>query len=137
MKRNAKMALLDACLLVATWGAMTIRFLPLHAQVITAVLHVMAACIVVIVSWRVYRAYSTKRVRARRAVVEGFLLGALVVSAAQIISFAYLYACGQPMPLIDSLRLISAQALYSGAAGAILGLALWAINRVAIRRLAF
>jgi len=99
------------------------------------------AAAALLVFWRVSRAYAGGEVAASRALSEGFVSGAGLAVALQVLYWAFVFFTSRislaAVTNFEGFVNLLQQASFAGAAGAVLGMAIWAMNSLAIRRTAF
>jgi len=138
MKISMRLALVDVLGIVAFWAIVTAVTGSWDAQHTSALSFVVLLAATLVVFWRVGRAYISGPIAPSRAIAEGFVCGAAFAVAVQVLYWAALllasgYATAGSVTNFAGVVNLLQQASFAGAAGAVMGFALWAVNRAVLR----
>ena len=138
MKRSSHVALFNVLALLLLCAVAVAAAGGMNADPSTLWSLGMLTAALILVYWRVDRAYSAGQVPFSRAVAEGFVSGACLAVAVQVCYWAGPVVAGYSAlgSVTDAAGVVNLlqQASYAGALGAIIGIILWAANAAVFKR---
>ena len=138
MKIASRLALFNALAVLAVWAAITAALGSWDLQRAEPGALGLLVVAALVVYWRVRSVYAANVVPVSRALAEGFVCGAAFAAVGQLLYWVFLVASGYAslgaVTNGEGVVNLLNQAAIGAAAGAVLGVALWAANTLALRR---